>query len=81
MLEMMSTKSDEYQAKVIKALKINMISPDLQRLITWEDYIKLQLIFKENDLYSQWKVDFWCSFFDSFSRGFTTSVDFEMTCA
>jgi len=37
MFESMSTKSDAYQAKIVKALKINMISPDLYRLITWDD--------------------------------------------
>jgi len=80
MLEMMSTKSIAYQNKIIKALKINTISPELFKLVQWNDYLKLQLIFKENDMYASWKIDFWCSFFDPLNRGIINIDDFSHTC-
>jgi len=42
--------------------------------------LKLQLIFKENDMYASWKIDFWCSFFDPLNRGIISNDDFSHTC-
>jgi len=81
MLELLSNKSQEYQNKILKSLKINMISPETLKLITWNDYVKINLIFKENDLYSNWKIEFWGSFFDPFNRGIIQLEDFTKTCA
>lgn len=44
-LNYLAIKSLDYQNRIIRALKINVISPDNLKLISWDDFIRLYLIF------------------------------------
>jgi len=41
MLKNLAIKSIDYQLRIVKALKINMVSPEYLQLISWEDFIRL----------------------------------------
>lgn len=44
-LNYLAIKSIDYQNRIIRALKIDVISPDNLKLISWDDFIRLYLIF------------------------------------
>lgn len=68
--------------RIVKSLKINQTSPEHLKLISWDDFIRLYLIFDQNgnELQSDWKIDFWFTFFDPFNRGSIPIAEFTDVC-
>jgi len=69
--------------RIVKSLKITLLSPEHLFLISWDDFIRLNLIFdlNRNELYSDWKIDFWFTFFDPFNRGSIPFSEFIEVCS
>jgi len=62
-------------------LKLNIISPLTYKLIDFDDFVNLYLIFHKGNYSDQWKLEFWQSFIDPLGRQIVSLSDFlNQTC-